>query len=56
MKIPENYFLSEVNDPKHVDMGRIEKMVDDGGVIAQYETQKDGAVWLKVYREREAVQ
>lgn len=56
MKIPENYFLAEVNDPKYVDMRRIEKMVDEGGAIARYETQKDGAVWLKVYRERECLQ
>lgn len=50
--LPPGYFLSEVHDPRYADQRQIEKMVSEGGVIARYETQKDGAIWLKVYKER----
>jgi len=55
VKIPENYFLSEVHDPKYVDMRRIDTLAENGAIV-QYETQKDGAMWLKVYKERKLEQ
>ena len=51
MKIPENYFLSEVHDPKYADMRRIDALAENGAIV-HYETQKDVATWLKVYKER----
>ncbi|MEG0595105.1 MAG: hypothetical protein RR514_07790 [Christensenella sp.] len=53
--IPETYFLSEIHDPQYANMIHILEM-ENSGAIVRYEGQKDGAVWLKVYKEREGAE